>query len=330
MPNIVSDYRAPLFLRNGHLNTIYPSLFRKLKPTMCYREQIDTQDNDFLFLDWYTLDDLSHSDLSEPKRLVIISHGLEGHSERPYVLGMANHLNKLGWDALAWNFRTCGPVMNRQKRFYHSGATDDLARVIQHASERGYQQIALVGFSMGGNLSLLHAGRESASLNKAVIGVVGISVPCDLEGCANQLAKPQNTIYMKRFLRDLHHKMAAKQQAFPDDICIDNYQDIRNFKQFDDLYTAPLHGFKDATDYWTQSSCLQYLPDICLPTLLINAKDDPFLSESAYPYHEADASSMLYLETPANGGHVGFVSFNNDGSYWIEQRVGDFLNDLLK
>ena len=140
--------------------------------------------------------------------------------------------------------------MNRQKRFYHSGATDDLAHVVAHASEQGYQEIALVGFSMGGNLTLLHAGREAAALNNKVVGAVGVSVPCDLEGCANQLAQPNNRIYMKRFLRDLYGKMQAKQEAFPEDISVEHYAEIRDFRQFDDVYTAPLHGFKDATDYW--------------------------------------------------------------------------------
>ncbi len=320
MPNITSSYRAPLFLRNGHANTIFPSLFRRLKPVMSRREMIDTLDHDFLCLDWYE---------TGSRRLVIVSHGLEGHSERPYVLGMVRHMNKLGWDALAWNFRSCGPKMNRQKRFYHSGATDDLAHVVAHASEQGYQEIALVGFSMGGNLTLLHAGREAAELNDKVVGAVGVSVPCDLEGCANQLAQPNNRIYMKRFLRDLYGKMQAKQETFPEDISVEHYAEIRDFRQFDDAYTAPLHGFKDATDYWTQSSCLSYLKDISIPALLINAKDDPFLSESAYPYQQADDSSHLYLETPGNGGHVGFVSFNSDGSYWIDQRVGEFLSGLV-
>ncbi len=313
-----SSYRAPWWLRNGHFSTIYPSLFRKLHLPFSARERIDTDDHDVLCLDWYRVEQ-PHS----RRKLVIISHGLEGHSERPYVLGMCRRMNALGYDALAWNFRSCGPVMNRQKRFYHSGATEDLSRVIAHAEE-SYKDIALVGFSMGGNLSLLHAGREHESLNAKVRAVIGVSVPCDLEGCAHELAKPQNKLYMARFLKELRSKMRIKSDQYPD-IPTSELDNITNFKEFDDLYTAPLHGFKDAKDYWTRSSCLGYLSDIHIPALIINAKDDPFLSESAYPYDLIEPLTNVYLETPEHGGHVGFVSFHADGSYWIEHRVAEFL-----
>lgn len=313
-----SSYRAPWWLRNGHLNTIYPSLFRKLHLPFSERESIDTSDQDLLCLDWYRVS------LSSPNRkLVIVSHGLEGHSERPYVLGMCRQMNAQGYDALAWNFRSCGPFMNRQKRFYHSGATEDLAQVIAHAHNE-YDHIALVGFSMGGNLSLLHCGREAKSLNQKIRAVVGISVPCDLEGCAHELAKRENQIYMKRFLRDLRSKMHQKNAQFPD-IPTEHLKRIKNFQEFDDLYTAPLHGFDDAKDYWNKSSCLGYLDKIEVPALIINAKDDPFLSDSAYPYERIESMSNVFLETPEHGGHVGFVSFNNDGSYWTEHRVAEFL-----
>lgn len=317
-----SSYRAPWWLRNGHLNTVYPSLFRKLNLPFSDRETIDTDDHDLLCLDWYRLpvSQMSHEGL---KKLVIVSHGLEGHSERPYVLGMCRKMNALGYDALAWNFRSCGPFMNRQKRFYHSGATEDLAHVIEHAQAE-YDAIALVGFSMGGNLCLLHTGREQATLNSKVKAVVGISVPCDLEACAHQLAKRQNTIYMTRFLKDLRSKMRVKHAQFPD-IPLESLDSIKNFQDFDDLYTAPLHGFADAKDYWTQSSCLGYLQKIQIPALVVNAKDDPFLSDSAYPYDVVKPLDHVYLETPENGGHVGFVSFHADGGYWIEDRVGEFL-----
>lgn len=317
-----SSYRAPWWLRNGHLNTIYPSLFRKLNLPFSERESIDTDDQDLLCLDWYRLP-MSQTSVSTPRKLVIISHGLEGHSERPYVLAMCRKMNALGYDALAWNFRSCGPYMNRQKRFYHSGATEDLAHVIDHA-HTDYDAIALVGFSMGGNLSLLHSGREHETLNDKVRAVVGVSVPCDLEGCAHELAKRQNAIYMTRFLKDLRGKMRVKHAQFPD-IPLDSLDSVKNFQDFDDLYTAPLHGFADAKDYWTKSSCLGYLSQIKVPALVINAKDDPFLSDSAYPYDLVKSLENVYLETPDHGGHVGFVSFHADGSYWVEDRVAEFL-----
>jgi predicted alpha/beta-fold hydrolase len=324
MPIIESDYRAPILLRNGHLNTVYPSLFRKLKYAFSERETIDTDDQDLLYLDWYRA---SHVRSKSSKTLVVVSHGLEGHSERPYVVGLCRYLNSLGLDALAWNFRSCGPFMNRQKRFYHSGATEDLARVIEHAHEP-YERIALVGFSMGGNLSLLHCGREASELNSKVKAVVGVSVPCDLEACAHQLSRRENTVYLNRFLTELREKMRVKHQTFPE-IPVDALDQIKNLQQFDDLYTAPLHGFEDAKDYWTRSSCLGYLDKIQIPALIVNALDDPFLTDQAYPVDVAKRCPNLRLELPKNGGHVGFVSFNSNGSYWIEYRIGEFLSSVL-
>ena len=316
MPVIKSDYQAPLLFRNGHLNTIYPSLFRRPKVSAFEQQRLDTDDDDFLDLDWYVIG---------ARRLVILSHGLEGHAQRPYILGMVNNFKDNHWDCLAWNFRSCSGIMNRQKRFYHSGATDDLARVIQCAEQIGrYDEIVLIGFSMGGNLTLLHAGREVADLSDLVIAAVGISVPCDLESCAEQLSLSQNSIYMKRFLRDLKVKMQAKQQLFPREIDTSDYHTIRNFHQFDDQFTAPIHGFKNAKDYWRQSSCLGYLNKISIPVLLVNARDDPFLADLAYPYDVAAGSDCLHFESPEHGGHVGFVSFQSQ-AYWIERRALAFV-----
>lgn len=317
MPVLTSQYSAPWLFRNGHVSTIFPSLFRRPTVIANDRQRVETADDDFLVLDWYRRD---------AKRLVIISHGLEGNAQRPYVLGMVRQFGMDNWDCLAWNFRSCGGHMNRQKRFYHSGATEDLALVIETAAATGrYNEIALVGFSMGGNLTLLHAGREAKSLNPLVTAVAGVSVPCDLEACAYQLAQSENKIYMKRFLRDLKAKMEMKHQLYPEEIDVQDYHLIRDFKAFDDRYTAPLHGFKDAKDYWTRSSCIHYLSDIEVPALLVNAKNDPFLSEAAYPFEQAERSDNLFFEAPDHGGHVGFVSLGRK-PYWIEQRVSEFIN----
>ena len=189
------EYRAPYFFNNGHVQSIYPSLFRKLNDQFMVRERTDIEDGDFLDLDWCR---------NGSRRLVIISHGLEGHSRRPYIVGMAKALVDNGWDALAWNFRSCGGSMNRHLRFYHSGATEDLNRVVDIAVQTGnYDEIALVGFSMGGNLSLVYLGEQSIPVHPIVKKAVVYSVPCDLKASAEQLAQPQNKIYMKRFLKDL-------------------------------------------------------------------------------------------------------------------------------
>jgi len=319
MPVIRSDYRPPRLFANGYVQSILPTLVRRIPTRHFQRERIHTPDDDFLDLDWSCVGG---------KQLVVISHGLEGHSRRPYVAGVARMVNEQGWDALAWNFRGCSGEMNKQLRFYHSGATDDLHHVVEHALSKGYEKIHLVGFSMGGNLSLLYAGRHADELPVRVTSVCAFSVPCDLSASAAELAKPQNKIFMTRFLKDLKEKVEGKAAQFPDELSADNYHEIRNFQHFDDRYTAPIHGFKDAEDYWRQSSCIDYLEAIQIPALLVNAENDPFLPKECFPYKQAESNENLLLEVPESGGHVGFIQFNRTQEYWMERRVVDFIQSL--
>ena len=319
MPLLESSYTAPWLLSNGYVQSILPTLVRRLDDRHLVRERIDTDDGDFLDLDWSR---------RGSSALVIVSHGLEGHSRRPYVLGTLREANRHGLDALAWNFRSCSGESNRLPRMYHSGATDDLHRVVVHAVAQGYHRIHLVGYSMGGNLSLVYAGREAGLLPAEVKSVVTFSVPCDLEGSAWQLARPLNRVFMWKFLGDLKEKMAVKAERFPELVSIDGYDDIRNFKAFDDRYTAPLHGFTDAEDYWRRSSCLHYLNGLRIPALLVNARNDPFLSPSCYPLELAREHPYLSLEMPDSGGHVGFILRNRDRTYWMEQRAMAFITAL--
>ncbi len=312
-----SDYKPPILMRSGHLQTVYPSLFRKIDIDFYQRERIETNDGDFLDLDWAQ---------RGFKKLAVISHGLEGSSRRSYVAGMARALLNNGWDVLAWNFRSCSGEINRRPRFYHSGATDDLGLVIDHALNTNYyEQIALIGFSMGGNLTLVYLGQQGRNINSEITAAVTFSVPCNLKDSSEQLAKPQNKVYMKRFLRMLHKKIKAKKALFPDLIDDMHYESIKNFKDYDDCYTAPLHGFKNAEDYWQQCSGDQFIDKIAVPTLIVNAQNDPFLAGGCYPFKETRKSKYVNLETPKHGGHVGFVDFNREELYWSEKRALIFL-----
>jgi predicted alpha/beta-fold hydrolase len=309
-------YHPPWLLGNGHIQTIFPVLFRAISDITYTRQRITTPDDDFLDLDWSCI---------QSRRLAVISHGLEGCSDRAYVKGMARAVNCGGWDALAWNYRGCSGEPNKRLRFYHNGATDDLSRVIDHAAAVGrYDEIALIGFSLGGNLTLVHLGRDR--LNPKVSKAVAFSVPCDLETSAALLARPANRIYMKRFLRLLHEKIKAKKALMPD--CIDDkgYEHIKDFKGFDDRYTAPIHGFRNAEDYWRQCGSRQFIPEIRIPTLIVNAANDPFLTRECFPVSEAGHNSHVTLNIPKAGGHVGFVSFNRDRMYWSEYQAVSFLN----
>lgn len=303
----VAEYRRPLPLCNAHLETIWPALLRRPPQPAYHRERLATLDDDFLDLDWVR---------SGHDRLAIISHGLEGNSRRHYVVGMANALNRNGWDILAWNFRGCGGEINRQPRFTHNGSTDDLDRVVRHAVDAGYRRVILVGFSMGGNLSLVYLGRCPSNVPGAVQGAVVFSVPCDLAAGAEQLAKPSNRIYMRRFLQLMERKVRLQAHRYPELFPVEGYDRLQTFHDFDARYTAPLHGFRDARDYWMQSSSLCYLEEIRLPVRIVNARNDPFLAASCYPRPD---NRLVRLLAPRHGGHCGFTRFGNNGMYWSEQ-----------
>lgn len=311
------DYHAPWGFHNGHRQSIFPTIFRRVKGINYRRERIVTPDNDFLDLDWMT----ERSD-----RLVIISHGLEGNTTRAYVKGMVKAVTDAGFAALAWNFRGCGGSINRQPRLYHSGSYQDLTTVIDHVFQNyNYREINLVGFSMGGNISLIYSGRKGETIDPRIKKCIVFSVPCDLKASSIAISRPENKIYMKRFLRLLHKKIEAKKTIFPDLFSDQDYASIKNFYDFDNRYTAPLHGFADADDYWRQCSSRQFIKDIRIPTLLINALDDPFLGPACYPEEENETNPDFTLETPPHGGHVGFVTFNWKNLYWSEARCIDFL-----
>jgi len=314
------EYKPPFLFRSGYWNTIYPTYFRKVEGVNYKREKIDTDDGDFLILDWSAPFENSNS-------LVIVSHGLEGNSERAYVKGMVKAFNSIGVNALAWNFRGCGGETNKKPQMYHSCKIDDFETVIKHAVSRGFEKITLVGFSMGGNLSLYYAGKKGKDILPQIKGVIAFSVPVDIRDTSETLAKPVNKIFMKRFLKMLREKIEAKEKLFPDLISLEGYEKIKDFKDFDDKYTAPLHGFKDAYHYWETCSCGQYLENIKVPSLLVNAKDDPFLGKNCYPKVK---NPNLTVEFPKYGGHVGFVLKRDDGFYWSELRAIDFYKNRIE
>lgn len=314
-----SSYRAPLCFSNCHLQTVFPSLLRRVSRVVYRRERIETSDGDFLDLDF------SQKGFD---RIAVVLHGLEGDAHRHYVMGMVKALNRSGWDATAMNFRSCSGECNRQLRFYHSGETDDLRLVLSHVSgSNQYKEIALVGFSLGGNVILKYLGESGEDRHPLVRKAVVFSVPCDLKACALKISHPSNRLYLKRFMRMLRKKVRAKMAIMPDKINDFGFEALKTFQDYDDRYTAPIHGFKDAFDYWKKCSCKQFLSGISIPTLLVNAADDPFLTEECYPRQEALQSPFLHLEIPDHGGHVGFVAFNRRGEYWSETRAVEFLAD---
>jgi hypothetical protein len=180
---------------------------------------------------------------------------------------------------------------------------------------------------MGGNITLKYLGEEADQLPIEIKSAVAISVPVDLASCSAEMAKWSNKIYMSRFIRQLGKKIAIKSKMYPDLMHLDNYHEVKNFKDFDDRYTSKLSGFKDAEDYWAKASSLPYIPKINIPFLLINAKNDSFLGEVSYPYDLATKMPNFYLETPDSGGHCGFMDFKP--TLWSEQRAYEFILSQL-
>ncbi|QCK14683.1 YheT family hydrolase [Mangrovivirga cuniculi] len=309
-------YKAPYLYFSPHIETILPSLFRKVEGVEYKRERLTTPDNDFLDLDWL------HDD---NKKLVIVCHGLEGSSDRPYVKGMAKALHNSNFDILAWNYRGCSGEINNNLRFYHSGATDDLELVINHSISLGYHEIFLIGFSLGGNLVLKYCGEKEENIQEQVRKVVAFSVPLDLEAGSNRIAEPSNFIYERRFLNNLIEKVKQKAAIMPDKLSTAHIKKIKTLYDFDNFYTAPIHGFKNASDYYSKCSSINYVTNIKIPTLIINAKNDPFLPAKCYPAELLSKNEMITFEFPERGGHVGFTEFNQDRMYWSEKRALKFI-----
>jgi hypothetical protein len=237
---------------------------------------------------------------------------------------MVKAMNEGGIDALAWNFRGCSGEPNLQMRLYHNGAIEDLHTVVCHAAQT-YSNIFLIGFSMGGNMSLLYLGKQAQEIPGSVKGSVTFSFPCDLTDSSIALERRENKIYMKRFLKLLHAKIKMKQMQFPQHVDDHDYHLLKTFRDFDRRYTAPIHGFSSAEDYWEKCSSRPWLERIRVPSLIVNALDDPFLEGGCYPQKECAANPNTTLEITRHGGHVGFIAQNKSHRYWSEERAVDFI-----
>lgn len=322
MPVIYSKYQAPLLFKNPHLHTIIPYLLRARPKIKYSRTRINTKDNDFLDLDF-----LKHKEKNNS--LAIICHGLESNSETGTEASIAKILFDHSYDILAMNYRGCSGKTNKLIKTYHSGKSEDLKEVIDYVSNNyKYENIYLIGISIGGNIVLKYLGEESSLVNPKIKRAVALSSPIDLACSAEQMAKEKNYIYMKRFLLNLYRKMKIKAQKFPEKVSVQDFHRIKNFHDFDEKYTAPLNGFKSAEDYWAKASSKPYLSSIKTPTLMLSSEDDTFLGKNCYPTNEAMDNKNLFLEITKHGGHVGFMDFNKENIYYHERRILEFFNQV--
>lgn len=320
MPILHSTYQAKGPFKNGHFSTIYSAKLRPIPLLKQTRKRLELADGDFVDVDW----SYQVSEAKPSTKLVILLHGLEGNAQRSYIKGQGAILIKNGYDIAAMNHRGCSGEDNRLYLSYNSGRTDDLAEFIDHIiSNYNYDTISIVGYSLGGNVLLKYLG-ERDTLPQQVKGGVAISTPLYLRGALEQLIKWENFVYSKTFINDLRRKYKRKMYNFPEAMNAAELKKIGSLLDFDNLYTAKAHGFKDAFDYYEKSSSINVLENITVPVLILNAENDSFLCPESYPFELVKKLEHVFLEVPRHGGHVGFHSTNK--VYYSEQRVVAFLS----
>lgn len=318
MPYIESTYSKSGLLANGHVSTLVSAKLRRVNAPKMERDRIILPDKDFIDIDWSYCE-------TPGKQVIIMLHGLEGNSKRSYMLGCALHANRNGWDVASVNFRGCSGESNFKYYSYNAGKTDDLEILVNYIrTEYNYAKIALVGYSLGGNMLLKYLGEGNPGA-RTIYKAVAISAPLSLKGSLARLEERQNWLYRNVFLWSMKKKLANKQREFPDKLDKRAIKSIKSLLDFDNIYTAPAHGFKDAYDYYAKSSSLQFLPAITTPTYILNAQNDTFLSPDCFPKTLAAASKYIHLESPPHGGHVGFVG--PDNIYYNELKTLSFLNE---
>lgn len=313
----MKPYHAPAWLPGGHAQTIWPLLI-KPQALKLRRERWESPDGDFI--------DVDHLDGSPGAPLLVLFHGLEGNAQSHYARSTTQACHKAGWRLVLPHFRGCSGELNRKPRAYHSGDSAEIDWILRRlqATNQGHR-IHAAGISLGGNALLKWAGERGASAAEVVTGVAAICAPLDLAACGHHLARGFNRVYTRRFLNTLRVVSAARLQRFPGLFDEAKMRAAINLYQFDDAVTAPVHGFAGADDYWARSSAKPWLKSIAIPSLAVNAKNDPFLPASYLPKAN-EVSTFVRLEHPAEGGHVGFVSGPFPGNLdWLPQRLLHFF-----
>jgi predicted alpha/beta-fold hydrolase len=319
-------YRPAWFVPGRHLRTLWGKFVRRRPRVPTTIERWATSDDDVLVI---------HRLQGSPARpLLVLLHGLEGSPNSHYARGLLARAHERGWSAAALVFRTCGGEMNQTRRFYHSGETTDLDFAIRRlTSETPDAPIVLAGFSLGGNVMLKWLGERGSDMPPAVRAAAAVSVPYDLARGSRYINRGFARLYERHFLRSLVRKATEKRQRFPDIAPEVDFATLRSMWDFDDAVTAPVHGFRDATDYYERSSSLGWLDRIRVPTLLVSAVDDPFLPPEVLDEVRAAARSnkALHCDFPEHGGHVGFIAGSLPWRplYWAEWRVMEFLASHL-
>lgn len=330
-----SKFNPAWWLPGPHLQTIWGTTTRRPPQISVRRERLELPDGDFLDLDWAEPTYPKHPSIKlETVPLVLILHGLGGSIESHYAKGILQAITQKGWRGVFMHFRGCSGMPNRLPRSYHSGETGDLDFVLQQILQREpHCPIAAIGYSLGGNVLLKWLGEQKG--NSPLVTAVAVSVPFELHKAANRLYNGFSRLYQWWILRQLRTNVSDKFKLIPCPIDLTPLENLRSFWEFDTYVTAPLHGFKDAEDYYRHASSRAYLKGIETPTLVIHSIDDPFMTPDIIP-RERELSNAITLELSDSGGHVGFVTGQVPGKpqYWLEDRIvyhlaSHFKNELI-
>lgn len=318
-----SSFKPAWWLPNSHLQTLWPVLCKRSIKIPLKRERIDLPDGDFIDLDWSPAE-------NPDSPLILMLHGLEGSIESHYAKSMLLQFMGRGWRGVFMHFRGCSGEHNRLTRTYHSGDTEDVAFVVQALKKREPKlQLAAIGYSLGGNVLLKWLGETGA--DNLLRAAIAISVPFELHKAASRIQKGFSKFYQWYFIQCLRQRFAKKFKSTtsPKDgpgFDLQLIHQVSTMYDWDDKITAPLHGFSGVLEYYTTASSRQYLRHIEVPTLILHAKDDPFMSEDVIP-EPHELSKCVQLEITETGGHVGFVTgkYPWKPKYWLEERVPEFF-----
>lgn len=318
----MNHFKPAWWLPNSHLQTLWPVFCRRsIKDLPLKRERVELPDGDFIDLDWAG---------SGKGPLVLVLHGFEGSIESHYSKGLLRAICEQGWRGVFMHFRGCSGEPNRLSRSYHSGETDDVAAVVKIIREREPDTLlAAIGVSLGGNILLKWLGetKQKSPLKAAI----AISVPFELYKAVLRIQHGLSRAYQWYFLKCVCDRLTQKSQKVPSTFDPSLLSQLHTMFEFDDKVTAPLHGFTDVHEYYATVSSRRYLRDVRVPTLILHAKDDPFMTEDMIPKPQ-ELSKHIKLELTETGGHVGFVSgkYPWRPEYWLEQRIPLFLRDYLR
>ena len=316
----MTPFRAPIWARNPHAQTVLGALQDRAGGEALTRERVTLPDGDFLDLDWLIPSPCT-------RRVVLVLHGLEGSSRSPYITRLLRYCRAAGWKAVVMHFRGCSGEPNRLPRGYHAGETQDLQTIVDLLMSRHPEGVCAVGYSLGGSVLLKWLGErgDQAPLKAAE----AVSVPFELASAAQRLDSGPSRLYQWVLLRWLRRSQARKVRGQGGDVRF--LKALRNFRAFDGAITAPLHGFRDADDYYRRASCRPYLRHITVPTLLVQAEDDPFLMPGSTPAAD-ELAGAVRLELYPQGGHVGFIAGGTPWAprFWLDDRLGAFLRPYMQ